>query len=61
MVIRKKVSFDYFCCVLDVYLICLFVICVILLFFIVWGDSIISELLLNDVINECYLFLMECY
>lgn len=56
MVIRKKVSFDYFCCVLDVYLICLFVICVILLFFIVWGDSIISELLLNDVINECYLF-----
>lgn len=53
---EKKASLDYSCCVLDVHLTCLSVICTTSLFFTVWGDSIISELLLCDVIKECHRF-----
>lgn len=58
---EKKASLDYSCCVLDVHLTCLSVICATSLFFTVWGDSIIGELLLNDVINECHPLSTECH
>lgn len=58
---EKKASLDYSCCVLDVHLTCLSVICTTSLFFTVWGDSIISELLLSDVIKECHPLSKNCH